>query len=526
VGGASRSDVAFSQLTHWGCGLTLEGDLSCFGGQFEEGPFLNVHASFDANGVCLVREDHSAYCIYSFEPYIAKEYAGQYKKVISIDHYGICGITLNDEIRCEPYYIGEENVFYFDVRERSYDILFEYPRDIRVRDIVTEYSGRCACALTLENTIRCWGGLYRDGCRNSLEPLFPGQYLYINTFLALNCGVTLDGRAHCIPEFQQNAERLNPHGPFVKVSHAASCALKTNGEIVCIDQLPPVSETTGRKIVVEEEDYCSLDEQGYATCRDLLTGNVWTSTPNVRFSLIKLDYYGGAYGLDMEGRFYHWAKDSASLNPRLVSLIPDDLRAKNVFPKVNNNICFHKMDDTVQCFLFEGAQPTILNDEMPDPERMFLDVDFQRHFACAVSYTGTLTCWGDIDFPEFQNSDFIDIEYDRNNLCGINTNGSMYCFKRNLDWNMVNVFSGSTMRKLIFISDSVICGLSNGGNVLCEVNSINSFPGDFLLAENIENQFEIYDFMDISSSVLGRQICGIREDVNTLVCRGVTSWGW
>jgi hypothetical protein len=410
------------------------------------------------------------------------------------------------------------------------DLIVNAPR-VRAIDI-SNFEQECVCALLEDHTIHCWG---HEWCGDiSYGPYQQNRYNFISDPVSI-CAVKIDGQIQCVnwQSAQERAEQLNQHAPFSQVLYNASCALKTNGEIVCIDRLPPVSETTGRKIVVEREDYCSLDEQGYATCRDLLTGNVWTSTPNIRFSLIKLVYEGRAYGLDTEGRFYYWSKNPPYTSARLMALIPDDLRAKNVFPKVNNNICFHKMDDTVQCFLFEGAQPTMLNDEMPGINEVFLSVDINGELACGVRYDHSVNCWGRVFsrvFDQFnerlvltdeiQLNDIIDINLFYDFVCVKSMNGTISCAAYTEGWNPV--FGGEPVSKMLYAGENSWCAINLLGEIICsQVEGVIEYDDDFVMSS-----FQGYNLLDASSNGNGDQVCGVRRDTHTIVCRGEVSWGW
>jgi hypothetical protein len=509
--------IPYSSLSNY-CPLTSNGELQCYQGDFSlEGPFISVgDPSHQEGWVCAVDEFHHATCIRIFDQ-LTRHYNGLYKKAIPVEYKGMCGITLDDGIMCETGQSVLEDEF-------VYNLLRDYPSDWRVRDLsLMGGVGACACALLEDNTIRCWGSnefLMNYRCDDINEIYSNAQYSFISK-IRPECAIEVNGQIRCVlPELQEQVAQLNQHAPFSQVLYDASCALKTNGEIVCIDQLPPVSETTGRKIVVEREDYCSLDEQGYATCRDLLTGNVWASTPNVRFSLIKLVYEGRAYGLDTEGRFYYWSKNPPYTSARLMALIPDDIRAKNVFPDVRNNICFHELDDTIQCFLFDESQPTILNDEMPDSEELFVSLDMIYQSACGILYDGSVRCWGDRESPnpsETEQYNFVSINVFDGGFCSSNAQGYQYCISDD-QWIQLSDFP---VDKLMSFSGGSWCGLLNG-EVICDGLQGSSFY------ESIERTFQNYNFIDVSFSryLFGAQVCGIREDVMAIVCRGPINWGW
>jgi len=327
--------------------------------------------------------------------------------------------------------------------------------------------GSISCALDAEDHAHCWG----------VVPFAPPDIALTHVDAGRDgaCGLDTDGTLHCWglrrPAPVEGVLAPQPAGDGVcgtrgddevcwgdgvatptsrvwasSASHASgACHVNTDAEVECASSTcPDITDGSFVGVAIEGDTVCGVTDEGLVWCADCATGSSGQPTEPRQVAVdfesrCSVDVYGV---LRCRGFL-----DGVVLGD-FVEVVAGERHA-----------CARDVDGRVYCF-GELATP-------PPSGLRARAIAATRRVACAVTTTGTLSCWGDAQalgdlLSPPAGNDFVDVAMGDQHGCALRTSGEVSCWGYELSGEL---HPPSALR-LTTLTDGA-CGIDTSGVYVC-----------------------------------------------------------
>ena len=254
---------------------------------------------------------------------------------------------------------------------------------------------------------------------------------------------------------QQSATPRSANAKFKQVSAGTvhSCAVKTNGDVVCWgsnedgQSKPP--RGMFKQVSAGSGHTCGLKSNGNIVCwgRNIIGE---ATPPSGEFQQVSADLFQSC-GLRTDGQVVCWG-----LSPSEVKLPQEGYQEVSAGTV---DTCGLKNNGRIVCWNSSDDAPS-------PPAGEFLQVSAGGGLSCGVNINGSVVCWGVNTHGEAPASprNFVQVSAGFYHACGVTSNGEAICWGK-------NERGESTPPKDIFLEVSAggehTCGLKTDGSVVC-----------------------------------------------------------
>ena len=414
------------------CGITVQGDLRCWGGGGIGYASVNIPtlhndtwATVTAHRVatCGVTVRGNAHCwSYWTKPLPYNVPSGVVWKQMEASRDYACGITVNGEVIC---FTDDAD---FD-RNRAITMV-PHTGDARWTSLcVNKYH---ACGTTEDGQAHCWGS--NSFGRATVPELEGSKWVSVACGTRHSCGLTNFGVIECWGDF--------------------------TGELGDVPVLPESSKWVS--VAAGEEHTCGLTSSGFVHCWGN-SGNGRTAPAvagGVPWVSVSVGYNHGCAKSQL-GSIHCWGIE----DPNIVDVVEPNVLHWADFSSGNQATCAIDSVGALQCW---GSGPV---EGSPTTSTAWRVVSVGRFHSCAIATNGTLHCWGqrphaNIPFLNPESLRWVEVSVGGAHSCGQLTNGTWLCWGENSNGQCsipATASSWASMRA----GWAHTCGLTLDGALLC-----------------------------------------------------------
>ena len=390
--------------------------------------------------MCGLRLDNSVECWGSYEPMLEPDQdityllppRGEFESIsVGVEDYA-CGLRPGGEVECWSKVLrGEAG----DANGPPEGEKF----------IQVEVGWGDACGVRVDNTLSCWWRHFGDNYSEELNLL--ENVLQLEIVREEACALFVDGTVQCF--FGPLRETESPPGlTSLSVGLDHACGLRPGGEVECwgSDEYgkasPPEGEFT--EVAASVDFTCGLRPSGEVECWGGGAARWHSKVVPPREPLVFIDA--------------GWAGVSSSTLSWGYS-------------------CGLREDGSLLCW---GFGPRILEyDGLFPPEGVFVDVGVGNYYACALSITKEVKCWGwwrSGDYFTYGEKHgrverFDSLEVGLEHACGLKSNGTVECWDLHTEERVLPAptdHNGGERRYSYISVGSHVCGVRTGTDAVVD----------------------------------------------------------
>ena len=354
------------------------------------------------------------------------------------------------------------------------------------------------CALMEDGTVRCWG-------RTAYEPQpAAGRFTQIDG----GCGLRPDGTVDCWDGPLSAVPFEFPPGHFtnIAVDEDRLCGLRPDGSADCCGYgyWPGLVPRSGPFVEIEADGSgnCAIGEDSTIEC----WGQYSLKTDPAEGAFTDLAYFRyTACGLNDAGEIVCWALAGSEV-------VPPPAGEFTRLAAGGRHICAVGSDNVIRCwddypYSRFRSKPTY------SPREEVVDLGVGYDFACGLSTSGSVQCWGNIvdswEWPQLPRGRFSQVVIGRNDdeVCGLRENGVALCWGYTLagKWTPPGPYSQ------ISVGSSYACGVRLDGAVGCWGEG---YPDEFVGEREDEPEVvrERLDGPFVQVDVHADEACAVRAD--------------